>query len=525
MPIFVILVLTISVVFAQEQELGMLPENIVIPENADTSLPLLIVPSFDSSLVRVNDSLLLSLEQCMDLLIRYSNEIHDSKYQWLSRKENAMSNWGEFEPRLVGKYNKEQSARPGALVNELKEEYKLGIEGSLPTGAQYNVGFTQTSYQHSAYNSEIYFGGTIKQPVMRGIFFGSPIANLRMSKLESKRLFHEYRSTLTDVIEKLCTTYWDYYYALQVLGFESQSVDVAKSILEDAGKRLTQGKISALDLNKAKSELAIRISRRLDALSNARDARSQLVLLLSDPGLTRNQKITVRPSLSIDSMPILDSIILLDSIRRVHPEYLAQQNEIERRKISRDYHKDQLLPSVNLMGSFGIKAVDRSADAARIQFKDDNLRKRVGSAGVEMEFPIFLNYKERHLVQAEEHSVRAAQMRLALIENKLSEDNQGLALHVRELMEQTGYEHTAVEYQREELSEEFKKLQAGKSNYHTIYDMEEKMREAQKKEIEVIRMVHIIEIKRNRAMGSLLLKYGLESVGKDGIVLRWDLVE
>ena len=69
-----------------------------------------------------------------------------------------------------------------------------------------------------------------------------------------------------------------------------------------------------------------------------------------------------------------------------------------------------------------------------------------------------------------------------------------------------------------------KKLNMGKSNYHVIFDMEEDLREAQKKEIEVVRLTHIIQIQLEQALGTLLLRNKLELWKDNEIYLRNDLI-
>ena len=483
------------------------------------------VPPLDTMAKSASDSLVLNLEDAMTLLVRYNPDIQEAKYEWISRSEMATAAYGDFEPRLVGRLNKEEGERPGARFAETKDEYKLGVEGKLPTGTEYNVGFNQVTYQHSDYTSEIYFGAELKQPILRGFWYWAPLNNVQQAHQEEMSAFHQYRKILTEIIEKVSTAYWDYYYALQVLHFETESVNVAKSIFVDGQKRLQQGKLSAIDLRKAIAELSVRQSRQLEALGAARDARSKLLLLLSAPELLKNEKIlTVNPSLAIDSIWRPDSVALIDTLQKIHPEYLQQKAELERRQRIVDYHKSEILPVFNLVGAYGIRSRDDNADAAVARFRSESRRDRVLSGGFEIEVPLFANLKERHLASAEEANVRSAEVHLGLIVNKLIEDNMILRQRAVEIIEQTSYEHTAVEYHEQELVEEMKKLNMGKSNYHVIFDMEEDLREAQKKEIEVVRLTHIIQIQLEKALGTLLLRNKLELWKDNEIYLRDDLV-
>ncbi len=409
------------------------------------------------------------------------------------------------------------------MVSEIKEEYKLGVQGSLITGTQYDVGFNQTNYDHSLSKSELYLGATVKQPLLKGIWFGSLWANQKIARLDEVKSLHEYRTQLAQIIEKMFTAYWDYFYSLRVYASESQSVAVAQSILEDGYKRVEQGKQSKLDLSKAQAELAIRLSRRMDAMSSVRDSRNQLSLLLGDPNLLGVTAFTVEPKLTSLLSDSVFSISMMDSIPLVNSTYLAQWNELERLKVIKKSHIDQALPSLNLVGSYGIQSTNRSTEMAIQNFSDPGMRDQVISGGVEIEVPLAFNYKERQTVQSAEQSIRAAKVRLGMIGQQLNQNCQILQKRSTDLSQQALYEHTSVSYHQSELASEIQKLNAGKSNYRTIFDIEEKLREAEKKEIEVIRAYYLAKLKMEITSGQILIRYGLESHVAGTFVLRKDL--
>lgn len=298
---------------------------------------------------------------------------------------------------------------------------------------------------------------------------------------------------------------------------------VAESISVDAEKQFKLGLLSAIDDEKAIAELSIRKSKQLDAKSNLRDEQSNF-LLLNDAGLLRSTRpLTIRPETKIDSVWAPDSLALLDSLKKIHPEILMQQAEVERRKLVKDTHKSEMLPELNLTGSYGIRSRDDNANEAVAKFRSESRRDHVLSGGFEIEVPLFANHKERHLAAAENANVRGAEIRMQLLCNKIVEDNLVLEKRASEIMSQLIYEQTSVKYRKEELAEEFKKMRAGKSNYHEIFDIEEDLREAEKKEIEVIRMAHLLQIKLDKSLGALLSRNRLEYRKEGEIYLREDL--
>lgn len=470
------------------------------------------------------DSVLLTLENALSLLIQNNPDVQEAKYTWLAKSELAYLGYGDFEPKLIGRLLKERANKPSALFTETKEEYKLALKGSLPTGTQYDIGFNQTNFQHSDYTSELYFGGEIKQPLLKGFLYFAPINEIKQASAEKQIFFHQFRRTLSEMIEKLEISYWDFCNALQTLSFEKESFEIAKQITEDAFKRFEEGKMSALDQQKAQAEVAIRHSRYLDALGNSKQKQSDLLLLLSSKELFEEKKpFTVHPITDASNTKKMDSSSICDSLKIIHPDYLIQKYELEKKMLNRDFHKSERLPSLNLIGSYGIRSRDDNARAAIKKFKTQKERQNVLSGGIEIEVPLFSGYREKHLIRAENHNIKATQVRLDLITYNLTDAFLTLQERIFNLSKQIQLQKIAVDFHKQELQEELKKLGAGKSTLHLIFEKEEDLRDAEKKELEIIRLFHINEIQLKKAQGTLLIKNGLEVLKNETLYLREDL--
>ena len=478
------------------------------------------------ALAQAQDSLYLSFEDALNVVIAHNSDVQEAKYEWINRKEIAAGSYGDFEPQLVGRMFKERGDSPSALFTETKDEYKLSIQGNLPTGTQYDVGFNQAAYTHSDYTSELYFGAEVRQHLLKdGPLFFAPTNNLRQAKLQQEAAYQKYRNSLTDIIENFCDAYWNYYYSEQILLFATKSASVAKEIVDDAGKRLNLGLLSILDYQKAVAEYSDRESARLDALDKLRSARLSLLLMLSSSEYIQDPRpIATHPDLNIDTTVTTDTLALMDSIKLMHPVYLFQKADLELKETVLDGHKSAFLPTFDLIGNYGIRSRDDNAKTAIHNFKETKRRQTVLAGGFEFSVPLFANVKERHQMAAEKANVRAATVRLTLVFDKLLEEYRILKRRSAEVRSQYQYGVTSVEFHEKELEEEFKKIQSGKSNYHQIFEIEEDLREAQKRHLETIRTLHIIDVRETKAKGKLLLQNHLESWHEGKLLLREDLL-
>lgn len=243
------------------------------------------------------DSLVLDFDTALKTVIENNADVQEAKYNWIAQAETARGYYGDFEPHLVGRMNKERGDRPSALFTETRDEYKIGIQGKLPTATEYNVGFNQATYTHSDYTSELYFGAELRQHILKeGLLYFSPTSRLREAYLQQEVAYHKYRGALNDVLDKFYDAYWNYYYAEQTLLFATKSAQVAKQIADDAGKRQQLGILSVLDLQKAIAEYSDRESARLSALDQLRNARLNLLLTLSSSEYVQDQRpLAIRP--------------------------------------------------------------------------------------------------------------------------------------------------------------------------------------------------------------------------------------
>ena len=479
-----------------------------------------------TAFIQAQDSLYLSFEDALNVVIAHNSDVQEAKYEWISRKENASSAYGDFEPVLTGRMHKERADRPSALFTETKDEYKIGVQGSLPTGTQYDIGFNQATYTHSDYTSELYFGGELRQHILKdGPIYSAPLNNLRQAQLEQEAAYQKYRNSLANIIENFCDSYWNYYYSDQILFFATKSANVAKEIVEDASKRLSLGLLSPLDYQKAVAEYSDRESARLEALDKLRSARLALLLTLSSSEYMQDTRpIAIHPNLEIDTSATIDSLALLDSIKLMHPLYLYQKADLELRETVLKGHKSNFLPTFDLIGSYGIRSRDDNARMAVHNFKDNRRRQTVLAGGFEFAVPLFANIKERHQIAAEKANVRSSTVRLSLVLDKLFEEYRILKRRTAEIRDQYLFGATSVEFHEKELEEEFKKMQMGKSNYHQIFDIEEDLRESQKRHLETIRTLHVTKVRESKSKGKLLLQNKLEYWHDGKLLLREDLL-
>lgn len=449
-----------------------------------------------------------TLREAIKILLKTNPEIQQAKARWKASRNTHMAGWGDFEPKLTGKFNHQETTLPGPW-SELKDEYKLSLEGILPTATQYDFGYRHTGAIHSSTISDAFLGLTLKQPILRGLWYDGALSNIRILADEEKKLYHQLRSEISQALGKLHSAYWDYLYSDRILQFEEQSVAIAKDLQRDGIQRIANGKISPLDLEQLSSELAIRLSRMHEARKNLEKSRNQFAVLLSSADSVIPYNFTIAAPAIPDTIPSFVPPADFDSIGSVHPDILSLNHELERAKKTLNSHKNLRLPKIDIIGSYGRTSSAKTGYSALQQFQ--NTPQRSMSGGVEIEIPILGNIKESYLISSENQNVRFAENRLQQYKIYYKKQSQLLANQIFTYQNKASQERISVQFHKKELESEYAKIKAGKSNIRPIYEIEEKLRDSQSRLLEAIRSYELARVELEQSNGTFLQNQGLET--------------
>ncbi len=462
----------------------------------------------------------ITIEKARDILIRRNNDIKSVWLEWEAKQREFKSTFGMYEPRFTGEINRREQGKLDTDFTELTNTYYGGIKGKMPTGTEYEV-----KYQHTGYirtrdkESSVFFGCSLTQPIFKDLLFQAPILNVKIAKMERETAFNRFRSLLVKKLYELESYYWKTAYSQKVFDFAEKSVEIAEKLYKDARIRITEGKISKLNLKKSKAELSVRISRMVDAQQKLREVQNSLTLLISGNHFVSSDSIIAVSELDISDMEYEIPDIGIDSILLTQPEYLLKKNKVEQQSLKLKSYKNDMLPEVNLKGTYGIEADANSEIAAVNKFRDPGFRDKVLSGGIEVDIPILSGIKQRNLLKAQQKILKSYKKEMNTASQKIEKQNELLKERLGKLRIRIKENREEVDFRKKALSSEIDRLNVGKSNYTRIYEIEEDLREAQKKLLRSIMQFKIAEIEIVRINGMMLTRFGLEEYHKGEILL------
>jgi outer membrane protein TolC len=198
---------------------------------------------------------------------------------------------------------------------------------------------------------------TIQQQLLAGFGFGPNLRYLRIAKNNKRISDIGFKDQVIATVTQIENIYWDLVNAYEQSQVNEQSLAFAKQSLENSKKQLQLQSIPAMDVTRAEAE----VSRRAQDLTVARTSL-QLQELLMKNALTRNlddpvlASIPVVPTDRLENTqvaPVRPVQDLINEALHDRPELLETDIDLINRQITRQAAKNNLLPSLSLVGFYG----------------------------------------------------------------------------------------------------------------------------------------------------------------------------
>ena len=501
----------------------------------------LAAPLYVTAEGQEQNGLELTLNQVVQDVIRHNPLVREARLQYLISRNEAEAEWGAFEPELVARYDRSKLERENSTLQALQQfgstdfwekndEYGLGIEGTFFSGGTYRIGYSlnrmKNPYTGDGREYEAFLGISGEQPLLKGLTHGAPTAGLRAARQDRFVAFHSYRKQLMESVTMAESAYWNLAFAQEEHEMTSNSVEIARKILEDSRERVKAGKMTELDLMEAEAELFVRLSQLSDTEQNLFGGMVQLKLLLPDTQIYDDRRLIAADPLF---SPTLESWnreeerdFSLTWALRAQPDFMMRLEELKREKIILGFQQDQRLPELNLKGSVGFNGLSDSLGES--MEKIGTFDFPAWSVGLELRVPMLFGIRERNRLEAAILKGKLAEIRLEAMEYEIVNSIETLLLKVTTLRERVENAHKVVDFRRRMLDVELSRLEMGKSNTRLIYAAEEELTKARRWELESIATLREAMMQLAYFRGSVLLDKGFENIEGEQVVLSEQLI-
>ena len=370
-------------------------EKVTVPigSAARTGGPL---PPGDKIELSLDRAIVLALENTLDL------DVASLNYERAGFGIGSAS--GAFDPYVQVDVNASRSQSP--VISRIQssdakqQRFNAFLGGLLQTGATYQLGWTNSRYDseipgitliNPTYSSGLTASGT--QPLLRNFGRGVSTRFIVQARITRDISAWDFVRAVQATIQNVENAYWDLVYAQENLKSKQESLARASDLNRITKIKIDVGALAPIDVVQTEVTIAQReqdIILGEGLIGDAQDRLKRLLNVGSAADWSRPIVPTDRPS---DEAMSIDLDAGLRSALESRPEVKQAVSDIESKKISLAYNRNQLLPKLDLNGSYGYGGL--GAQKAQLESCSNNnfsVEQCVANGGVVVTTPFNANY-------------------------------------------------------------------------------------------------------------------------------------
>jgi outer membrane protein len=427
----------------------------------------------------------LTLEDAVRLALERNPQIKVEAFERSIARADLLAAKGRFDPALTFRrsYSEFSSLAPSnVIIADLikTDDYSLQLEGLTPWGMSYRIGGTAQNqrYPHNGYENNFQtFGGiSITQPLLRGFGFGSNLIGVRIARADRTIANWQFQLTAINIVTSTVIAYSDVTYAQQLLRIAHRSRDLAAGLLSENEKRFRVGGISESDVTQARARTATRDEFILVARQAVRDAVNRLRQLTGESAFSvEPEALVIEPADNVMDAPVSPAEDLKEALE-IRPDYQAARLGLVKLRAAESAARNQLLPQVDFVGSYGYSGLDPNFATSRSMVS--NYENRSYSAGVVVSVP--LTFAEgRGRSRSAKLQRRQFEADLIRFEQDIAVSIASAAGQIETTRQRVAANRAAFDLARQALDGELKKLRAGTSSTFFVLNLQEQLIQAE----------------------------------------------
>jgi len=272
---------------------------------------------------------------------------------------------GIYDPLLnasVSRSHTEQQATSqlqGALVNTIDlSDARASISQLAPTGGVFSLGFTgnktDTNSTFATVNPSYTASLTLSmnQPLLRNFGPKTTTWLIRIARNSRDSAYQDFVRSVQTVVNTVEQAYWDLVYAVQNLEVKKESLGIAQELNRITKIKIDVGSLAPIEITQTEVGIAIAEQDIILAEGLIGDAQDRLKRQLGAKVATWSIPIVPTDEVRAEDIKIsVDEGTMTALTRR--PEMLKAEYLVDSDVIRYDYYKNQVMPALNLVGSYG----------------------------------------------------------------------------------------------------------------------------------------------------------------------------
>ena len=313
----------------------------------------------------------LSLQDAVTRAMENNVDIAVERFSPLTSEESVNEVRGSYDPQLGGSFSLSSRATPATNAFAGAEKVDtdtdvFGVEASklLPTGGSLRLGFdnsrSETNSVYTTFNPSwsSSLTASLSQPLLKNRRTDATRYRLKVAKKNREISDVQFRQTVTNTLAGVKQLYYDYLYTLDNLEAQRKSLALAERLLAENQIRVKVGTMAPLDVVAAEAEVASRAEAVILAEKAVGDAEEALKVSLFPASAPEMWALRLVPTDRPTAEPV--AIDVETAVRRAlegRTDVLAARKGLENAAYGVDYARNQTLPGVDLVASYGTAGI------------------------------------------------------------------------------------------------------------------------------------------------------------------------
>jgi outer membrane protein len=278
---------------------------------------------------------------------------------------------GVFDPILESRATTNRSVTPSssalagaAVVRERNNIFGLSISKLLRTGATLTVRSdsreTDTNSQFTVlrplYVPRVEF--TLDQPLLKNFGIDLTVLVVRSAEASSNAAYYQFQARVVALVRKVVEAYWGVVQARENLRVERDGLRLAQTLVKENEARVRAGTLPPVATKEAQADAASREEQVISAENALGVAVDTLRLLLQEnpEGTFLPRPIDPTDNPEVREVDTNETEILENAVAG-RPEVQQARYDIENRKILAKIKRNNLLPSLDALASYGLNGL------------------------------------------------------------------------------------------------------------------------------------------------------------------------
>jgi outer membrane protein TolC len=311
----------------------------------------------------------LGLAEAIGMGLENNLDVQVARYDPILAQQDALGSWGAFDPTLFADAGYLDRNEPNANVIfgttlniDTGWDGEGGFRGILPLlGTEYNVSMLGSSRQTNSrisalspeYRSSLSLG--ITQPLLKDLIWSQPWTQVKTTELVYRASQEGFRTTIMDTVQNIEAAYWNLIAAEERVRVAKKSLETARALLDQTKTQFEVGVVSKVAVVQAEAGVAQRDFDLIVATNQYRNQQDVLIDLVLGPHLRASSTLELRPT-DRPGEYIQYDIDVETAVRQAfenRPELAQLHQEIERQTVQLKFAKNQRLPSLDAVFSYG----------------------------------------------------------------------------------------------------------------------------------------------------------------------------